>query len=71
MAREYAVASLSGERTEILFCSAGFDPETVTEKVPLSGGKELWISGQDEQAAANVELRRLLQEAQDAIDLEQ
>lgn len=66
MAREYAVASLSGERPEILFCSAGFDSETVTEKVPLSGGKELWISGQDEQAAANVELRRLLQEAQDA-----
>ena len=66
MAREYAVVSTDEKTTEILFQTAGFDPRTVSQKIGLSQGKQLWIAGQDDLESANAELHRQLQEAQDA-----
>ena len=66
MAKAYAVIELSGEKTSVLARSAGFDPCDVTEKVSLSDGTELWISGRDELRDVNAELQRRLQEAQAA-----
>ena len=63
MAREYAVVRAGAE---ILYRSPSFDPDAVTERVALSDGAELWISGQDELAQANRELSRALGEARDA-----
>ena len=64
MARAYAV--IGGAGGQILYRSAGFDPNAVTERVALSGGTQLWISGQDDLARTNLELARLLEEAQAA-----
>jgi signal transduction histidine kinase/DNA-binding response OmpR family regulator len=60
MSREYAV--LSG--ADLLYKTAGFDGETVTETVPLSDGKTLLVAGEDPGQA---ELLQKLREAEETI----
>ena len=60
MSREYAV--LSG--TEILFKTAGFNGEGVSETVPLSDGKTLLVAGEDPGQA---DLLKKLREAEETI----
>ena len=60
MSREYAV--LSG--TEILFKTAGFNGEGVSETVPLSDGKTLLVAGEDPGQA---DLLKKLREAEKTI----
>ncbi len=65
MAREYAVAQIQGDRTEILCRTPGFDQGAVRERVALSDGWTLLLCGEDELAGANRELSRQLTEAQE------
>lgn len=58
MKEEYAVT----DGSSILYRTAGFRDELVTETVPLSGGKELRICGQDRK-----ELMHQLQEAEASV----
>ena len=60
MAREYAVTDQNGQ---VLYNTPGFDQEAVREKLSLTGGAQLWISGVDREMA---ELQTALQEAREA-----
>ena len=60
MSREYALL----KDHVILFRTEGFDPEAVTETVPLSGGAVLLIEGEDPDRE---ELSCRLREAEESI----
>ena len=66
MNKEYAVVSAAEKSPVILFQTAGFDIEQVSEKHTFTDGTELWISGADPIREDNEELLRQLHESMDA-----
>lgn len=66
MAKEYALIAVNDNEVKKLYQSAAFDMNDVSEKIPLSEGKEIWISGHDDLQEINELLRQQLREAEES-----
>ena len=66
MSKEYALIAVNDNEVKKLYQSAAFDMNDVSEKIPLSEDKQLWISGHDDLQETNELLRQQLREAEES-----
>ena len=64
--KNYAVIQMENGAPSVLFHTPDFDQKAVSEKMDLSDGKQLWISGGDAPFQEHEDLLRRLQEAEEA-----